>query len=138
MTDVFSKEKRSQVMSRIRGKNTNPERLLRSLLHTAGYRFRLHSSDLPGRPDIVLPRYRTVLMVHGCFWHRHSGCRFAYEPKTRIAFWREKFARNVERDRRSNKALRKLGWRVLTVWECELRNPERVMAAIEAALGSRE
>src|SRR5512146_2866358 len=125
-------------MSRIRGKNTKPEVLLRSALHRSGFRFRLHDRRLPGRPDIVLPRYRTVIMVHGCFWHRHQGCRFAYVPKTRVAFWREKFARNVERDRRTGNALRKLGWHVLTVWECKLRNPQRVMSVIETALKHRK
>ena len=88
-------------MSRIRGRDTAPELLVRSALHRAGYRFRLHREDLPGRPDIVLPKYRTVVFVHGCFWHRHKGCRFAYTPKSRVAFWNDKFRRNVERDRRN-------------------------------------
>jgi DNA mismatch endonuclease (patch repair protein) len=112
-------------MSRIRGKDTAPERLVRSILHCAGYRFRLHSKSLPGRPDVVLPKYRTVVRVHGCFWHRHKGCRFAYSPKSKPAFWNEKFRRNVERDRRNLRDLRRLNWKVVTVWECEAKRPSR-------------
>lgn len=115
-------------MSHIRGKNTKPELLLRSLLHRAGFRFRLHAGKLPGRPDIVLPRYRTVIFVHGCFWHRHEGCSNATMPKTRTEFWRDKFARTVERDLQKQKELEALGWKVLTVWECELQSsPEKVI-----------
>ena len=108
-------------MSRIRGKNTRPELLLRSLLHRAGYRFRLHAPHLPGRPDIVLPKYRTVIFVHGCFWHRHEECSNATMPKTRTGFWAEKFQRTVERDQQKQAELEALGWKVLTVWECELK-----------------
>ena len=115
MADRLSRERRSWNMSRIRGKDTQPELTVRSTLHRAGYRFRLHRKDLPGRPDIVLPKYRTVILVHGCFWHRHKGCRFAYTPKSRTAFWNEKFSGNVERDRRSVRELRRHGWRVITV-----------------------
>ena len=123
MTDRLTREHRSWNMSRIRAKDTQPEKLVRSTLHRAGYRFRLHRRDLPGRPDIVLPKYRTVVFVHGCFWHRHPGCRFAYTPKSRVAFWNEKFRRNVERDCRNVRALRALGWRVITVWECQAQQP---------------
>jgi DNA mismatch endonuclease (patch repair protein) len=112
-------------MSRIRGKDTEPEKLVRSALHRAGYRFRLHSKQFPGRPDIMLPKHRTVVFVHGCFWHRHRGCRFAYTPKSRIAFWNAKFDGNVARDRRNARELRKLGWKVVTVWECEAGRPEK-------------
>jgi DNA mismatch endonuclease, patch repair protein len=126
--DRISKERRSWNMSRIRGADTKPERIVRSLLHQSGYRFRLHRKDLPGRPDIVLPRYQAAILVHGCFWHRHKGCRFAYTAKSRQDFWKQKFTENVERDRRNLRALRKLGWRCLTVWECETRNPERLRA----------
>lgn len=122
MTDRLSEERRSWNMSRIRSKDTAPERAVRSLLHQLGFRFRLHRKDLPGHPDIVLPRYRSVVMVHGCFWHRHPGCKFAYEPKSRVDFWERKFKRNVERDREVREQLENLGWRVLVVWECELRN----------------
>jgi DNA mismatch endonuclease (patch repair protein) len=134
VTDVFSKAKRSEVMSRIRSRDTGPERAIRSMLHKAGFRFRLHGAALPGKPDIVLPRFRTVILVHGCFWHRHEGCRFAYVPKSRTEFWLEKFAANVARDRRTNSALRKEGWKVITVWECELSNAEHLSARLVGRL----
>lgn len=108
-------------MSGIGGKNTLPERKLRSALHAKGLRFRLHRSNLPGRPDIVLPGHRAVLMVHGCFWHRHTGCRYATTPATRAEFWSAKFAENMTRDRRNLTDLRAAGWRVKVVWECEIR-----------------
>jgi len=117
--DRLSTEQRSWNMSRIRSRNTGPERAVRSLLHRMGYRFRLHRRDLPGCPDIVLPRYRAVVLVHGCFWHRHEHCRFAYTPKSRARFWKEKFRRNVARDNEVREELSSLGWRVLVVWECE-------------------
>lgn len=121
MIDILTPERRSWNMSRIRGKDTKPERTVRSLLHRMGYRFRLHRKDLPGRPDIVLPKYRTALFVHGCFWHRHEACEFAYTPKTRKDFWSRKFAGNVERDRKNQEKLRQLGWNVICVWECEIQ-----------------
>lgn len=121
MPDPLTAAQRSLLMSRIRGKDTGPERAVRSLLHRMGYRFRLHGRDLPGSPDIVLPRLRTVVFVHGCFWHRHAGCRQATTPKSRARFWRLKFERNVERDGENRAALRRLGWRVVTVWECQVR-----------------
>lgn len=121
MTDRISAEHRSWNMSRIRGKNTKPEVMLRSLLHRQGFRFRLHAADLPGKPDIVLPKYRTVIFVHGCFWHRHEGCPNSTTPKTRAEFWRDKFQRTVERDRQKQTQLERTGWRVLTAWECELK-----------------
>jgi DNA mismatch endonuclease (patch repair protein) len=132
MPDTLTKSERSALMSRIRGTNTKPEILVRSALHRAGLRFRLHGRDLPGRPDIVLARHKVVVFVHGCFWHRH-GCALSGEPRTRRRFWREKFDRNVERDARNARALRRLGWRVLTVWECALRTTagrERAMARL--------
>jgi DNA mismatch endonuclease (patch repair protein) len=137
-SDVLSPAERSALMSRIRGKDTTPERAVRSMVHGLGYRFRLHGRDLPGRPDLVLPRLRTVIFVHGCFWHRHARCRYATTPATRRAFWLEKFERNVERDRRTAKALRRLGWSVITVWECQLRRPEKVRARLERMLEQRE
>lgn len=124
--DTLSKAGRSWNMSRIRCRDTRPERVVRSLLHRMGFRFRLNRPDLPGRPDIVLPKHRMVILVHGCFWHRHSGCRYAYEPKTRRAFWQHKFERNIARDREVRRQLRHLGWRVRVVWECELRFPARL------------
>ena len=134
MADVFSKAKRSDVMSRIRGRDTGPERAVRSMLHRMGYRFRLHCADLPGKPDIVLPRFGTAILVHGCFWHRHKGCRFAYTPKSRKNFWLRKFASNVLRDHNVEIALAKLGWKITIVWECELRFPDRLGKRLKAAL----
>src|SRR5690606_9744744 len=121
-------------MSRIRGRNTRPEKVVRSLLHRMGYRFRLHRRDLPGTPDMVLPRHRAVIFVHGCFWHRHGRCRYAYTPKSRVEFWEEKFRQNVERDRRNAWALRRAGWRVLVVWECEIRDLDKLERRIRAFL----
>ena len=121
MTDIFSKAKRSEVMARIRSRDTNPEKAVRSLLHGMGYRFRLHRRDLPGTPDIVLPRYRTVVFVHGCFWHSHKGCKYAYQPKSRTEFWKRKLQLNVERDQIVESELTEAGWNVGIIWECERR-----------------
>ena len=126
MTDIISKEKRSWNMSRIKGKNTKPERIVRSVLHRMGYRFRLHRKDLPGKPDIVLPKYRTVIFVHGCFWHRHKGCKYAYTPKSRVDFWKKKFKENVKRDKKKREELVKAGWKIVIVWECRLRNSDKL------------
>ena len=117
--DRISGEHRSWNMSRIKSGNTKPEIIVRSLLHKLGYRFRLHRKDLPGKPDIVLPRYKSVIFVHGCFWHRHKGCKNATSPKTKIIFWREKFKANVERDRKVQKELNSMGWSIQIIWECE-------------------
>lgn len=108
-------------MSRIRGRDTGPELHLRSLLHRVGFRFRLHARDLPGKPDIVLPKYRTIIFVNGCFWHRHEGCRNATTPSTRAEYWQAKFDGNVDRVNRNRTALEAAGWTVMTVWECELK-----------------
>ena len=135
MADRISPEHRSWNMSRIRGKDTGPELRLRSLLHRAGFRYRLHDTTLPGKPDLVLPRYRTVIFVHGCYWHRHSGCKYATTPRTRTDFWLAKFQGTVERDRRTAEALTQRGWRVITVWECELkRDPAGVVFEIRRQL----
>jgi len=124
MVDVHTSQQRSFNMSRIRGKDTKPELIVRSLVHQLGFRFRLHRKDLPGKPDLVLPRLRKVIFVHGCFWHRHR-CRYGrVQPKTNAEFWHAKLMGNVERDRRNRKALRKAGWQVLEVWECWTRDPE--------------
>jgi DNA mismatch endonuclease (patch repair protein) len=117
-------------MSRIRSRDTAPEKIVRSTLHRAGYRFRLHSKNLPGCPDIALPKHRTVVFVHGCFWHRHRHCRFAYTPKSRSDFWEAKFRSNVERDRRKTRELRRLGWQVVTIWECEVATPDKWLPRI--------
>ena len=122
-------------MSRIRGKDTTPELVVRSALHRMGYRFRLHKRDLPGRPDIVLSKYWTVVFVHGCFWHRHPGCTQAYTPKSRVGFWRSKFDQNVRRDIAVRAELESLGWNVVVVWECEVNAQEfeeRLAGAISA------
>jgi DNA mismatch endonuclease, patch repair protein len=132
--DRLSREHRSWNMSRIRGRNTKPEYAVRSMLHRLGFRFRLHSRELPGRPDVVLPKYQSVVLVHGCFWHRHSQCPFAYTPKSRINFWGRKFAENVTRDRCTVTALRKAGWKVIIVWECELRRPDALSRRLDRKL----
>lgn len=124
--DRISKERRSWNMSRISGVDTAPERFVRSLLHGMGFRFRLHDKALPGKPDIVLKKHRTLIFVHGCFWHRHEACRYCYSPKSNIEFWQAKFKRNVSRDTEVKQALRKLGWHVLTVWECEVANEKKL------------
>ena len=121
MTDKLTSLQRHNCMSRIRGKNTKPEILVRKGLHARGFRFRLHNKKLPGSPDIVLPKYGVAIMVNGCFWHGHKGCRYAAKPKTNIEFWETKIARNQHRDEVTAAHLEALGWTVITVWECELR-----------------
>ena len=138
MTDRLSKTERSALMARIRSKDTRPELIVRSCIHRLGYRFRLHRRDLPGSPDIVLPRLRSVVFVHGCFWHRHAGCRFAYEPKSRCDFWSMKFRDNIARDRRNASRLRRLGWRVIIIWECQTRDQERLATRLAKLLGGSE
>lgn len=118
--DIVEAGTRSRMMAGIRGRDTKPERVLRSALHRRGFRFRLHDGRLPGRPDIVLPRYHVVVLVHGCFWHRHVGCKYAAEPATRPDFWASKFAANVARDARDLRQLRDQGWRVAIIWACGL------------------
>ncbi len=134
MADRITPERRSWNMSRIRGRNTGPELQVRSLLHRLGYRFSLTRTDLPGKPDIVLPRWRTIIFVHGCFWHRHKRCSNSVLPKTRPEFWVAKLESNVERDRTNAAALRKLGWRVLVVGECEREDETRLTRRILAVL----
>ncbi len=134
MSDILSKEKRSWNMSRIKGKDTKPELLVRSLLHRMGYRFRLHRKDLPGKPDIVLPKYNTVIFVHGCFWHRHKDCKYAYNPKSRASFWQNKFKENIERDNKKQAELKKIGWKVIVIWECDLRKVEELKMKIKKEL----
>ena len=119
--DRLTSAERSRNMALIRGRDTKPELRVRSLLHGLGYRFRLHRRELPGSPDIVLPRHKAVIFVHGCFWHRHPGCRGATTPKTRTEFWRQKFEGNVRRDNAVRASLDKAGWQVLVLWECETK-----------------
>ena len=132
--DRISKEHRSWNMSRIQSRDTKPEKTVRSILHGLGYRFRLHRKDLPGKPDIVLRRYNSVIFVHGCFWHRHKDCKNASIPKTKKTFWKEKFKANIERDIKVKNELKSNGWRVLVVWECELTDIESVEKELEKFL----
>lgn len=122
MTDTVSPNKRSQMMSGIRGKNTKPELLVRKALFSAGFRFRLHCRKLPGVPDIVLPKHRVAVFVNGCYWHRHDGCKFFKLPSTRVEFWKEKLNGNKKRDLLKSSALQAAGWRVLIIWECAVRD----------------
>jgi len=120
-TDIVSPEKRSEMMSKVRSKNSVVERKVRSVLHAAGFRFRLHRKDLPGTPDIVLPKYKLVIFVHGCFWHRHEGCPKSSMPKSNREFWEKKFLDNIARDKKAKTILNELGWEVIVVWECEIQ-----------------
>lgn len=129
--DTITREHRSWNMSRIKGRDTKPELLVRSVLHRLGYRFRLHSKNLPGRPDVVLARHRIVVFVHGCFWHRHPHCRYAYTPRSNVSFWTTKFEQNVARDSETYRALRKEGWRVVVVWECQAKDAKSVIARLK-------
>ncbi len=121
-------------MARVRSKDTGPERTVRSLLHRLGYRFRLHRRDLPGVPDLTLPKYRTVVFVHGCFWLQHKGCKAAERPASNRAYWDAKLDRNATRDAVNGKRLRALGWRVAVVWECQLKQPDRLAARLRKIL----
>jgi DNA mismatch endonuclease (patch repair protein) len=120
--DIWSKEKRSECMSKIRSKDTKPELALRKALFARGFRYRVYDKHLPGKPDIVLHKYKTVIFLHGCFWHRHDGCKYAYTPKTNTEFWVNKITSNRDRDKINMQKLTDLGWNVLTVWECEIRH----------------
>lgn len=131
MADRISKERRSWNMSRIRSKDTKPEVMLRSALHRIGFRFRKNDSRLPGNPDIVLPKYHTVIFVHGCYWHRHKGCKKATTPKTNTEFWTKKFAENVNRDKEVKKDLENRGWRVTVVWECEIETKKKLWDKVQ-------
>lgn len=131
MVDIVDAETRSRMMAGIKGKNTRPELALRRALHARGFRYRLHSKKAQGRPDLVLPKYRAVVFVHGCFWHRHLRCRYATNPKSRAEFWEVKFAANVARDNAVRAALLEAGWRVATIWECALRKPDQIAVAAD-------
>jgi len=136
MADVVDKATRSRMMAGIRGKDTRPEMTIRRGLHRSGFRFRLHDRGLAGKPDLVLPKWRAVIFVHGCFWHRHNGCRNASTPATRPEFWAAKFSSNVHRDRRAMDALQRAGWRVATVWECAIRrDPGTTVARVSQWIG---
>lgn len=131
MTDVFSKNKRSWIMSRVKVVDTKPEIIVRSAVHRMGLRFRVHRRDIPGSPDIVLPRHAKVIFVHGCFWHGHRGCSRARRPTTNRRFWNKKLNSNIERDKRLKNQLRKMGWEMLVVWECETKQPERLLKKLQ-------
>lgn len=123
------------IMSMIKGKNTKPEIIVRSVCHELGLRFRLHRKDLPGKPDLVFPKHRLCIFVHGCFWHRHPDCKYAYTPKSRIEFWLPKLDKNVERDLHAQKTLLSLGWRVLVIWECDTKNRDFLRKEIQKTFG---
>lgn len=131
MTDVFSKDKRKWIMGRVKGQDTKPEILVRSLIHRMGYRFRLHRRDLPGNPDIVLPKHRKIVFVNGCFWHGHEGCARSKRPTSNEHFWTDKLDQTQARDQRYRAELVEMGWRILTVWECEIRQRDRLLATLE-------
>lgn len=131
MTDIVDKQTRSRMMAGIKGKDTKPELVLRRALHARGFRYRLHSKNVPGRPDLVFPKHHAIVFVHGCFWHRHEGCRYTTTPSTRPEFWQAKFDANVIRDAAKRHQLIETGWRVATVWECSLRNTDRLAGTVE-------
>lgn len=133
--DTVDPARRSAMMAKVKGKNTAPELKVRRMAHAMGLRFQLHRKDLPGKPDLVFPRHKLVVFVHGCFWHRHDGCRRAATPSTRREFWEAKFAANRERDARQMQALESTGWRVLVLWECGLKDEEALRALLSAAIG---
>nr|WP_298380691.1 DNA mismatch endonuclease Vsr [uncultured Halomonas sp.] len=137
MADTLSKEARSERMSRVRGKDTKPEMKLRRLVHGMGFRYRLHDQRLPGKPDMVFRSRHAVVFMHGCFWHRHEGCKLARIPKSRISFWLDKLEANRQRDRRNQLKLQELGWRVLIVWECQLAAPERTALRVRDFLNDK-
>ena len=133
--DVFSKGKRSRIMSRIKGKDTRPELTVRSLLHGMGHRFRIHRTDLPGNPDIVLPKHKKVIFVHGCFWHGHIGCPRSKRPSTNTEFWQKKLDKNIRRDAKNIAGLEASGWTVLVIWQCEVKNMPELKHKLENFLG---
>ncbi len=139
MADIFTKEKRSEIMARIQGKNTRPEIAIRSFLHRQGYRFRLHKKDLPGKPDIILPKYKTIIFVHGCYWHRHSSCKRGRSiPSTNKDFWLKKFRMTISRDKKNQRELHKLGWKVITFWECEVSENKKLNKKLKQTFRSND
>ena len=131
MADSFSKKKRSWMMSRIRSDNTKPEKIVRSFLHGEGYRFRLYDNSLPGKPDIVLKKYNTVIFVNGCFWHQHKGCKRQTVPKTNIDYWEKKLSRNIERQKEAIRLLKRSGWKVIIICECQTKNKDKIIKKIK-------
>lgn len=133
-SDVLTPEKRSDLMRKIKSRNTKPEMIVRSLSHRLGYRFRIHKDDLPGKPDLVFPKHHLCLFVHGCFWHQHPGCKHAYQPKSRPEFWLPKLQKNVIRDDKVQHELIELGWRVDVIWECETKDTEALKNRLKGLL----
>lgn len=125
MADIFTPEKRSKIMSKVKQKDSKQEMFVRKLTHSMGYRYRLHKEGLPGKPDLVFPKYKKVIFVHGCFWHGHEGCRRSALPSTNVEFWRKKISGNVKRDKLTYKRLEKLGWGILIIWQCEIKQFEK-------------
>jgi DNA mismatch endonuclease (patch repair protein) len=136
VVDHVDQAKRSLIMAAVHSEDTGPERVVRGIVHRLGYRYRLHVKTLPGRPDLVFPARRKVIFVHGCFWHRHRMCRYATSPKSRRKFWEAKFAANVARDHRNRRQLKRMGWAVLTVWQCELKKKERLTGRLDEFLSN--
>ncbi|MGO9318258.1 MAG: very short patch repair endonuclease [Terracidiphilus sp.] len=134
VTDHVDRKLRSFIMASVHSKNTKPEIAVRKIVHALGYRYRIHERKLPGKPDLVFPSRRKVIFVHGCFWHRHTGCRYTTTPKTRRAFWEAKFSANMDRDRRIRRELRQMDWEVLTVWQCELKKSEKLTERLDEFL----
>jgi DNA mismatch endonuclease (patch repair protein) len=134
--DRLTPDERSANMGRIKGRDTGPERIVRKALHALGYRFRLNRRDLPGTPDIVLPRLKTAIFVHGCFWHRHEGCKYCYSPKTNADFWNRKFINNLHRDKRAHDDLERMDWKVIVIWECETVDRPGLSSRLSAYLKS--
>lgn len=132
MADTFSPEERSRIMARVKSKGTKPEVIVRKWLHKHGFRFRLHSKHLPGKPDICLPKHQTVIFVHGCFWHRHAECAQATMPASNVEYWKSKFERNVKRDNTKKLELEKAGWKVLVLWECEVKSGTFINKLLES------
>ncbi|MBN1379485.1 MAG: DNA mismatch endonuclease Vsr [Gammaproteobacteria bacterium] len=136
--DILTPEKRSWNMSRIRGKDTKPELVVRSVLHSMGYRFRVSNKDFPGKPDILLPKHKIVIFVHGCFWHRHAGCKYAYFPKSNIEFWLNKFKANINRDQVVTREIMEKGWQQFVIWECETKDKDCVRRVLKDFFGDKK
>ena len=132
--DVFTKKKRSSVMAKIKAKDTKPEILVRKLLHRMGYRFRLHNKHLPGKPDVCLEKYNTVIFIHGCFWHNHKKCNDGKIPKSNVGYWQPKIQGNIARDKRNNLALKRMGWKIITIWECSLNDLSSIKKLLKGKL----
>lgn len=137
MADIFTPEKRSLIMRAIKAHNTKPELAVRSILHRMGYRFRLHRHNLPGRPDIILPKHQKIVFVHGCFWHRHRNCKLSHKPKSNQSYWNPKLERNIKRDVKNRRALARLGWKTLVLWECQTRNPDKLLSLLHRFLDNK-